>query len=525
MINDNFTLEEIYDIIDSSGNKIGSDVVTYKINKLLDLKNLGVSNTYSVVVKHRIVVDGSDWDPTNSYESKGFQNYPVLLRVDSGICSISSDKHEIVLKRIFPKTINSNVEQSSNVSTGSSTSQSSQTTSGSSNSNVNTFGVDVSGGFFGIEPVGSIGLQYSHSWESTKSSSASNGQGSANNNQATSGNEMSVKDWSAYSSIQNLDGSVAGAVGEVIRWNWGQTYPWNVFEYSQLGSSNDILLPASVVARLLYYGDSNIPSLGVENILLPPSDLSLFGPDFTMAAEWYVTFPPGITTPESLQFFHTISVMQGSHSAAPSSNTSQDTQAVLQTSLSAWMQTKNTQANPIDLSRYALTPLVEGKRSGIAVGFQSNLFDIAPKDATTAFKIRSRGNDLLVTGSGFDDTMSASFPAGYKGTGATLNVSFKILDVSSQYTLNMRHWIGSNSGNIVIKCSVNGSVTDIYISDGQGQGSSNNLSQVDLRNYDLKSANFHDYLNLGWNEIDIQIMPCDASVESEYVIAALSLEE
>jgi len=120
--------------------------------------------------------------------------------------------------------------------------------------------------------------------------------------------------------------------------------------------------------------------------------------------------------------------------------------------------------------------------------------------------------------------MNAGFSAGYKGPGAMLNIAFKVADINTQYVLVLKHWKGQNSGNILLSCLVNGNQTTINVTDTEGQGSSNNVNQLDLRNFDLKSANFHDYLVLGWNEIVVTVMPQDNSAASEYVLLALSVE-
>lgn len=517
MTNNFFTKEEVYDILDNSGNKIGLDLVTYNILKVLDTKNLNCANTYSVTVKHRILVSGINWDLKENYQAAGFNNYPVLINIQSGVTAVSQAGTEIVLKRIFPKTINANVEQSTNISTGSSSSQTNQTSSGSSSSNVNTFGVDLSAGWFVDGPVASVGINYSHSWENGTSRSSGVSNSGATSQQSASGNEMSVKDWSAYSSVQNFNNSNDSFIGEFIQWNWGQTYPWSIFEYNETASGSDILLPQSVVANLLYYGSDSQSS--ESNILLPPSDLSLFGLDFTMASEWLITFPENLTAVETLTFQHDVSVTQASHSmTAPAGGG----QAKLIASVTGAYQNVIKQSAPLQLSGYALIPLSDNQTTGI--GFQSNLFDISPSTPSTLFKIRSRGNDLLVTGSGFSPAMNADFPANYKEGGATLNIAFKVADINTQYAFILKHWKGENSGNIILSCLINGNQTTINVTDTEGQGSLNNVSQLDLRNFDLKSANFHDYLVLGWNEIAITVKPQDISVASEYVLLALSVE-
>lgn len=517
MIHDYFTNEVVKDIKDNSGVIIGVDIITIRYLKMPNTKNLKASNTYSVTVKHRILLKGSGWQASGTYQSQGFNNYPVMICVNSGIQQISDPNAVISLKRIFPKTINANIEQSNNVSTGNSVSQSNQTSTGSSSSNVNTFGINVTGGWFGDGPVATISLDYSHTWENSQSQGASVGNASARDNQASSGAEMSVKDWSAYSTILNFDGSAPGYFGEYVQWNWGQTFPWNIFDYSESGAGPGVLLPDDVIARLLYTSGK---SPDIKNILLPPSDLSLFGVDFTMAAEWHITFPEPLTSAETLQFQHNVIVTFASHSMV----TAADGEGQLIATIGSQPGSNSyEQSSPVDIGQYALIPIIADQRNGTGISFQSNLFDIAPT-LNGSFKIRSRSNDLMVTGQYFSPAMSASFQKGYSGKGATLTVAFKIADLRTQYALIFKHWIGTGSGTVILTCVINGNKTVINVTDPEGQGSYNNLSQMDLRNFNLKSANFHDYLVLGWNEVTITVLPQDSTVPSEYIISALAVE-
>lgn len=521
MINNYFTKEESHDIYDNNETKIGVDVITYKIMKISNTKNLTLSNTYSIIVTHRVKIGGSGWKPNIDYQSKGFLNYPILMNVESGIVNVSNSKTDILLKRVFPKTINANVEESSNSSSDKGLTTTNQTSSGSSSSNVNTFGIDLSFGFFGLDPTGSIGLDYSHSWENSHSRSAAMGHANTKNFQATSGNEMSVKDWSAFSSIKTTSELSDNYQGEFIQWNWGQTYPWNIFEYKHKETASMIELPEDVVDRMLYTNCSKIGSeKDPKNILLPPSDLSLFGIDFTMAAEWELTFPDNLVSIESLTFGHNIGVQLASHSKEPNSEGCDTLSATLLPESLTPINMKE----PIDIGEYALVPLLEGQRIGSGIGFQKNLFDISPIQSTSTFKIRSRGNDILVTGNGFNSVMTAKFETNYTGSGSTLNIAFKVADERTQYALILKHWKGSSGGDVVLTCNINNNKTVINVTDNEGQGSSNNIDQLELRNFDLTSINFHDYLVRGWNEVKINILPLDNTDSSEYTISALSVE-
>ncbi len=306
MMNDFFSKEEVCDILDDSGNKLGTDIITYNILKVLSAKNLQSQNIYSVTVKHRVLIDGVQWNVSQNYQTDGFSDYPIMVNVQSKINSVSQPGTKIVLKRIFPKTINAIVEQSTNISTGNSSSQTNQTSSGSQLSNVNTFGVDMSVGWFVEGPTASLGINYSHSWEHGTSNSKSFSDTREHNHQSASGTEMSVKDWSAYSSVHSYDNSGGEGQGPYVEWNWGQTYPWSIFDFNEKFSGTNILMPKSVIANLIYFGDTS--NSNGKNILMPPSDLSLFGLDFTMASEWLITFPQPLTSSESVSFQHEVSM-------------------------------------------------------------------------------------------------------------------------------------------------------------------------------------------------------------------------
>ncbi len=521
MLAEYFIKEEIYEILDEDENKIGVDIITYKYLKLPNPRNLTTSNTYSVNVKHRIMIQGPGWSRSNNNQEEGFRDYPIMLGVQTGIKEISDDNCKIELKKVFPKTINATVQQTSNQSDGTNKTQINHNSSGSSTSNVNTFGVQISGGVFGVIPTASLGLDYSHSWESGSSRSRTTGYDDSRNHQVVYGDEMSVKDWSAFSSVTNFDGANNNDfTGEVVGWDWGQTYPWNIFSFNEVGSGTDIVLPEDVVSRLLYFGETDDGTN--KNILQPPSELSVFGLDFTMVAEWEVTFPESITSVEKIGFKHTVLVLHGSHLKTESSPTEK---ARLTASLSQGKENEFEQDSAVDLGKYALVPILIEELSGGAIGFKSHLFDIVPRDGKL-FKILSKRNNLLVTGSGFKDVMSANFESGYAGSGAKLNVSFKVADLKTEYALVFHHWIGPDSGNVVLTCLVNNDwKTTINVDDIEGDGGSNNIDQIDLRNFNLKSVNFHDYLVIGMNTVEITIMPADSTVASEYIISALGIED
>lgn len=520
MLTEYFTKEEIHEILDDKENIIGVDIITYKYLKTPNPKNLITSNTFTVNVKHRIIIEGSGWNRSQRNQEEGFRHYPIMLGVQTGIKEISDANSKILLTKVFPKTINASVRQTSNQSDGTNKTQINHSSSGSSTSNVNTFGVQISGGMFGPVPTGSLGLDYSHSWENGSSRSSTTGRDDSRNHQAVSGEEMSVKDWSAFCAATNFDDKAnSGFEGQVVTWDWGQTYPWNVFDFNENGSGSSIVLPEDVVSRLLYFGVTDDGS--EKNILQPPSELSVFGLDFTMVAEWQITFPESISAIEKLAFKHKVSILHGSHYMTISKPTEKGT---LTANLSQGKENEFEQSDAVDMGKYALVPILTEELNGGAIGFKEHLFDIAPKEGK-GFKILSKRNNLLVTGSGFTSVMSANFEVGYAGSGAALTISFKIVDLKIEYSLVFHHWKGVGSGNIVLKCKVNNDwETIINVDDVEGDGGSNNIDQIELRNFELKSVNFHDYLILGMNTIKVSIIPADNTLASEYIISALGIE-
>jgi hypothetical protein len=165
--------------------------------------------------------------------------------------------------------------------------------------------------------------------------------------------------------------------------------------------------------------------------------------------------------------------------------------------------------------------------SGAVTGFCAQHF-LAPPSAGKPFAIVSGENNLHVTGSGFDASMTADV-TGSKT--ATFTVSFKITDSSYDYALHLRHWkIG---GNVKLAITINGVPApasvgetgwkiDKQVDSEKAKGGDRNELVIELRDQAFDSDNFHDYLVIGLNKVTIEVSSVDANT-TKYQLAAIAL--
>jgi hypothetical protein len=311
---------------------------------------------------------------------------------------------------------------------------------------------------------------------------------------------MSIKDWSAY--------GFADVANQLPSWIWGQSYPWDSIQ-DNFGSNVNINLPDYVQARLLA---SSAPG-SAPSFVLPPSQLSQFGVDFTMMAGWLVAFPRGVSASEAITFNHSTACYRGGHSLNGSA-----VSATLDNPSTAL--TAKYASSSLDMSSYALDPVRNAAAdNGAAIGFTSNPFTIAPVTPAGTFKIVSPSNNLQVSGTGFDPTMTADF-----STAPVLTVTFKIVDRTSQFALLMMHWLGAGSDPVRLTVTVNQCPpVTLFVDSVEGQGGQNNVSAIELRNTDFTSINYHDYLVPGLNTVTIAVTPTGPASSSRYTLFALAL--
>lgn len=490
-------------------------MITYEFNKLRNLEKFKDTNSFIVSVTHNIDIPGIGFSP-NEKKIERFSDYPVLLKVNTAITELTNNASAQIMK-IFPKTLNSSVETVSNNSTNASKSQNIEHSSGSTNSNVNTFGVGVSANYqqaFGWG--GSVSANYSHSWGHSDTVSDSTGHSNQNSVASANSSEMSIKDWSSYGYLKNNTGNTGRIIGENPEWIWSQSYPWDVIQFHDLvideQGNTTVNIPALIQDRILMFNEN-------KPILLPPSLLSLFGINFIMKADWIIKFPDVITDLEKIQFSHTVTLFKASHYFS-----SNNENAKLVTTLNSEAEA-NTQAfssDIINMGKSALIPIFGTNNNSTVIGFRDHLFDIAPTSNNCKFKIISADNRLMVTGNGFDEIMTTGFTNEDKS--AKLIATFKLNDINNIYSLIIHHWLGPKSGKVILTCKINDAWTEeLTVDSEEGMGGKNNLSQIDLRDFDLKSVNFHDYLKIGINTVEITVKPVSTEGSYEYCLSALGI--
>jgi hypothetical protein len=471
----------------------GDTEIEYSIYKRTDVSNLKKVQGYLLLLKQRLRIPNKNNYVPGSSSISGYENYPAIIQntIDLKI----NNNAKIKLTNLFPRTLNSNVTTNSSTQSGSSNAIAHQHTTGSSTSNVNTFGVGLSAGFFGELPLGALSLNYSHSWISGQSKSDTQSDSNSFEKQLGYSNSMSIKDWSAYSNVSNNNQS--------ITWIWGQSYPWDVILYNYSTEGDNVTLPDFVKERLLS-GD----------LLLPPSELSLFGLDFTSHAAWLIDFPDGISSDEILTLSHKTTNFTASHEKS-------------EKTLSAKLQSINEastamySSGPLNLSQYSLAPIEISSVEGIpSIGFKVNEFTYPPKTSSDNFKIVSSKNNLEVMGTGFDSIMTSSFK-----TIPVINLYFKIEDTSFDYSLIFIHWLEKGSGSCTLSWTVNGQYVGlINLNRQQNNENAENMDKVSLRNLNYSSCNYHDYLVVGLNHVEIRIEPTGKSTNHLYTLSSISIQ-
>jgi hypothetical protein len=273
--------------------------------------------------------------------------------------------------------------------------------------------------------------------------------------------------------------------------------------------------------------------------LYPPSQLSAFGFNFVMKALWRITLEDNASDVLTVQPF--INLSFGSHLLSGSGSAAEVHAYLDKLPVSLQGQQGSLDAS-LHLFAMALDPI--GNQSAI-VGFVPNKFLVKPKPAgkNTApvpFKIVSGINNLLIEdtttyasscdpGSGFQASQtSLRGTFGQHCTSLQMTLYFKVTDNTSDYTFYLKHWKGGTVG-LMLTMVINGdeaSAITKYVDATEAEGGDSNLSAIALRNLDYASIDYHDYLKLGLNSIQLTIEPIDQSDLSEciYEVRALSLE-
>jgi hypothetical protein len=546
-----FKKKDPYTILRSIGlfqdkNQIGTIYLEYQVSQYDNVQAIDYSSINDIKNRkfflhctQRIIIYNDNTVIVSPSENLvSYDNYPLLINTQIQLNPISGVLFELV--DYSPVTVNTKIETSGTIgnSQGETNGSSISNTSGSSTSQTNSFSTSLN-----ISEIPAVTAGYEYSSTSTSDHSSTNTSDSSRTHTKDLSNSasMSIKDWGAYATIYANEQSPA--------WNFGQEYPWDAINCRRtngvLNPNNNeqvqIVIPSNMSVRL-YDGVS----------LYPPSQISMFGLNFVMNAVWLVTIPNSIEAndlpndADEITIDHILNYFTGSHSIPTTTSDAQVSVFMDKTPSILNIAAGDPLSTTINLSVMGLDPLSVKDQPAI-IGFIPKRFTIAPLVIGTAvsatpFKIISFGNNILIK-----DTTKYPLPsptsagAGFTASETSLNVSFsqdctllqmtayfKITDAVNNYNLIMKHWKTGQNG-VYLTILINGdSTTTItkYIDATEAEGGENNLLIIALRDLDHSSINYHDYLQLGLNSVEISIQPIGGIYvkDSGYEIRAISIE-
>jgi hypothetical protein len=533
---DPYSFRKYYNLF-SGNTQIGCLIADYKVSKYDDVQALD-AKSISDTDKHRYLIDCSQRviitntnDTLNLKPSTelSYKNYPVLLNTFMELTSDSAEDYTINLAEYAPHTINTAVQSSGSKgdSSGKTSGSSSSSTVGSSTAQTNSYGASVSVGLTPMSDSASVHAEHSsttsHSHSSTTGSSSSISHGH-NDSQSSS---MSLKDWGTYAFANPKNASA--------NWVFGQEYPWDAVNFRKIDDSTSPPAPAGQVRLII---PSDVEARLYDQVSLqPPSQLSRFGINFIMKCVWEVEASSG--KPAPLKIAHRIFLYNGSHFTFSSGETK---------SVAIFMDESPSMINDssggfsVELNPAIMALDVLGsQRKPAIVGFVPNKFYQKPTLKTTTvavpFSTLSTSNTLLVEDTTQYDSLSSndigflSLPTalraklpGVAGQFLSYTIYFKVVDTISDYTLHLKHWktgtadikltfiINNDSDNSLVK----------YVDALEAEGGEANLLSIALRDQSYASVDYHDYLKLGLNSVEVQIE--SDSVGSDYAIRAISIE-
>lgn len=521
-------------------NLIGKLTSNFEVQNYEDLQlnNINViiqpkTRKYILTCTQTIQISNTNSININPESDSGqFVDYPVLLQ--PFITFEESAGVNINLLDYSPKTVNTKVQQSGTIgrTNGESSSVSRSSTVGSSTSQTNSFDTSVSVGYTAGLNGGanaSTTVSYGHSETTTNERSQTSGnESSASRSSETSGSSsMSIKDWGAFALI-NPNTKMASA-----SWVFGQEFPWDALECRKFKNSNilqdgnkvQIEIPKEMKVRL-YDGD----------FLYPPSHLSMFGVNFITKTSWLIELDSSAA--DNLIVNQKITYYLASHTLQKSDNGYEVVVTMDQEPLN--IQTKEYDSgikSNLDLQVMSLNAISRSSNTAI-IGFIKKNFITAP-ELNQKFRIQSEATNLYIVDSTLNNNNSNFFINNQYGLGARfttgsdsplkMSLFYKIIDVNSDYKLYIKHWKNTKVG-VYLKFIINGDLENPivkYVDSLEAEGGEQNLLILSLRNSDFASVDYHDYLQLGLNSIDIEIMPLSTLKEAEiceYMIRAISIE-
>ncbi|MCR9255378.1 MAG: hypothetical protein NXI16_04705 [Alphaproteobacteria bacterium] len=510
----------------SDGVTIGRLVTEVEAAAVYDTRNNKTVLRYNVTCRHRFVLPSQSTGTLNEDAPDQYSDYPVLVTTtlrpswsdppddnggDDGDDSVAGGTADstpsidsIQLLDYQPRTMNTVVSTDTNNAgeDSSSSTNSRQSSLGSSYSQTNSHSSSLS-----LSKMPS--LDFGHDRSSTKGVDAGlqSGRSDSSGDDSSLGltGSMSFKEWGAYSSVDPNN--------QAPSWAFGQEYPWNVFDYRYVdtseGPDTTITLPQFMIDRMYY-----------DKVVLPPSDLSLFGVDFTTIARWIVTPPETSVEGETLYFGATLAEYLGTHGLDDGTF-----------SVSFSGQNIDDPASfGVNLPLLALEPIVgEGAEAGAMIGFALDKFACGPS-TSDGFRIHSGLNNLIVTGKGFEHPQIGSDKRyGLQadladGKEASFKVYFKVIETEAELVLFARCWRVEGPG-VHLKFDINGILSFYqYVDSGVAEAGSDNVLTITLRQKDFSSYEFFDYLKIGLNEIDVTVTCSDNKAKSsKFVLHSIAI--
>ena len=467
-----------------------------------------------------------------------YNDYPVMLENTLNL-TLTSANATSRLVEYSPQTVNSQVQSSNSVADSSvaHSESSNSSTIGSSYAQSNSYNtkVGLQGNAFAMD----VGHDKSATTSSDRNSSMGSNSGQSGSEDVSSSASMSVKDWGAYAAIDPTTNSPT--------WVFGQEYPWDIFtcrapfllgEDPQPNPNNpdqDMLLVPAYMAERLYAECSFGSSYKITT--LPPSQLSMYGYDFVMKAQWVITIPNG--GDDTVTVSHSLNGATASH-AYDSTGGAPGTHVYMDKSPTNYILTEGDLDVELDLGTMGLEPVGSHNVVGfILANFFSPPATVTTKGtAPTPFVIFSNSNTVLIkdttdysptcpVGLGFGSSLTSLNAEVVADNPLTFTVLFKVTDVTSDYSLHFKHWIFSPDGEgVQLKIVINGDTDNALnktLDAAEGEGAENNLLDLTLRNQNYASVNYCDTLVLGLNSIDVTLTPAGGN-NASYALRAIAIQ-
>ncbi len=528
--NDPNSFTAYHSLYDGKSNLIGYLIAEYRVTSYDKVQTQNKSSlqrpadrSYLLHCTQRVVITNS-LNISPSKEVTSYNNYPVMINTHLKVNNSAGNQGlNIQVLDYSPQTLNTKVQKAGSVgnSQGQTLETDKSSTVGSSTSESNSYGATVSVGLTELSDSASASYDHSSSFSQDHSSSSGSSTSYSNGRDASNSASMSVKDWGAYGSIDPAYQSP--------NWIFAQEYPWDVIECTKTNGTvnpnnkNQVPLnvPTDVLSRL-YDGVC----------LYPPSQLSLFGINFVMKTVWLISLDN--TAPDEVSIEHKIFYSTGSHVLPDPNNKAT---VYLDDSPAELLCGSGAIVTPLDLPLMGLAPLGLPNKPAIT-GFLPKNFVVDPSN--NPFKIISLTNTLLIE----DSTSYTAYPASpyffVSETALTARLTtplpgplsitayFKIVDTVNDYKLYLKHWKTGTTG-IRLTITINedpDSAIIKYVDALEATGGENNLLSVSLRDQNFSSVDFHDYLQLGLNSIQLSIEPIDNKYGADcgYQLRALSIE-